>query len=751
MSEKRNNNISIYAAAVPKKQKKRLLAAYREYISLVRTLEGVVSHHTVAGMAAHQGGLLFPKDEANPWVADVPDSAEKQAYENFINDKKAGDSKYCFVSLNLSMPEDMKQGIVATPEEYGVYAQSNTLPNHIERFVAAFPKEALLKNTRFIIDGKYTLDYNNAPTGMSVAEAFEDELIQKRFHCMLGIVSRLPENLRDVTDKELRAAQNETLASELTAPFENAILSALAALTEESGRTLQSMLSLKKGCNYLHKAENFGIIPSASRFQDYQNIRHLLRHQRDTLDNLGRFTFYDADKNMSVRARFLEGYRHVCGHSLSERVKSYTAVGTDFSTLVTGLSPELLIREQGESNNKFIIRLKAYRKTNPEAPLLVETAYSDSLDKKRALIKNIEKLFPDAEIIDRREMDMQHFIERIKQHVARERFLDVFADIEYKICQYCLFSGKNQPALNCWQDLARWKVISADEAEKWGEYRKLRNELSHRHMDSGVAELLDETLVPFACAAMELDNKLAQKMPQVFLVEGNICRAVHADGKTVDIDFKDKRVISMTDASGNIIKKPEQQSPRHSSSQYTEEYANGISITLSGTEIMAFRMKNGTVINLNAQKITYPNHSAFYFNSAEHNCLACKGSVKLITDKSFRVINYICKGKSVEVSKNEVLILPNSSRVAIGSDKCLETEIWQDSAVPEEKITYNNKGISPFIRFSDGTTVRFKLAGAVISHAGIELTYHTRQAFAGSYNNDIPPATLSQIKDKGGR
>lgn len=750
MSEKSNNNISIYAAAVPSKQKKRLLAAYCEYISLVRTLEGVVSHHTVTGLASHQSKLLFPGEETNPWIADVPNSAEKQAYENFIKDKKAGDSKYCFVSLNLSTPEDMKQGIVAAPEGYGVYVQNNTLPNRVERFVAAFPKEALLKDTRFIIDGKYTLDYADAPTDVTVAATLEDELVRQRFQCMLEIVSSLPENLKDVSDKELRTVQRETLASALTAPFENAILSALATLTEESGRTIQKMLGLKKDSTYLHKAESSGIIPSASRFQDYQNIRHLMRHQRDSLDNLGRFTFYDADKNISVRARFLAGYGHICGHPLSERVKAYTAVGADFATLVTGLSPELLIRGHAESNNKFLGRLKAYRTANPETALLVETAYSDSLDKKRALIKNIEKFFPDAEIIDRREMNMDLFIERMTQHVLRERFLDIFADIEYKICQYSLFSGKNQPALICWQDLAHWKVISADEAEKWGEYRSLRNELSHRHMDADVVQQLETNLVPFAYAAMELEKRLAQKMPQVFLVNGNIYRAVHADGKTVEIDFKDKRVLSVTDASGNNIRKPEQQNPHRRGSQYTEEYANHISITISGTEIIAFRMQNGTEINLNAQKIIYPNYATFYFNSAEHNCLICKGGVKLLTDKSFRVINYICKGKSVRVSKKEVLILPNSNRIAIGPDNCLETESWQDSSVPEEKITYEGRGNPPFMRFSDGTTIKFKPDGAVVSHAGIELTYQTRQAFAGSYS-DIPPKALSPIKNNKGR
>lgn len=746
MIEKRNT-ASFYATAVTNGQKKRLLRAYGEYISLVRTLESIISKHTIPELASRQIKHLFPNiKQITPWSLDDAKTEDKQAFDDFINLKYTADRKYCFVCMNVTTPNNIEQRILSTPSDYQTRIRCNTLPHVVERYVAAFPKEAILKDTSFIINGKYILNYENLSPDMTVAEALDTNSIEEGFQCIFEMLGQISGKLQNVSDKELRTIQNDALASAMTAPVENTILSSLALLTEEANHTLKDMLPPKKGENYLSQAENGNIIPSAARFQDYQSIRHLLHHQWDSLDNIGRFTFYNTDRNISVRERYLDGYRRLCNQSLVARCKAYAEVAADFTPLIQGLLPEFMIREPNESPTKFIARLKAYKQEHPTAEMFIDTSYSETNNKKAPLIKNIEKLFPEAKIIDRLDADVSNLKDKMKQYIMRKNFLEVFADIEYKICQYCLFLGCNQPANKCWQDITRMHIIAPEDVEKWNEYKKLRNTLSHHIMDNEVIERLEASLVPFADAVIKIEETLAVRQPDIYLVEGNVYRAIHPTGKTVEIDFKDKRVLKVTDPYKKNRRRFYNNEPSKNDKSYTEEHPNGLSITLNGTDIAALRMQNGTIIDLVTEKIVYPNYATFYFNSAEHNTLICKGIVKILTDKNFHILNYINKGKSVEVSKNDVILLPNSSKLSIDAEKNLETETYQDHTGNKQKIMYNGKETIPFIRFDDGTTVRFKPTGAVISHAGIELSYQTRKAFAESYTT-LPPAALAKDKN----
>lgn len=738
------NNITFFATSVTNGQKKRLLAAYCEYVSLVRTLEHIVRKHSVKNLANHQAYVLYTKyNENNPWLVDNITPQEQKLYNDFLVNKPIENRAYCFVSLNLSTSADEKQGIISAPQSYYVQTKTNQLPHRIERYVAAFPKEAGLKDTTFIINGKYVLTYKGAEADISVQKAFEDELIEKRFSCILDMMTQFPENLNNIDVKQHIAVQNETLASEFTAPYENMILSALSTLAEESNRALKDMVCRRKTDNYIYQAESCGIIPSAARMQQFLNIRHLMRHQWDTLDNIGKFTFYDTEKNTSIRHRYLDGYSSLCDKPLQERVSAYVTAAKDFSPLVAGLNPELFIRDDYESNSKFVSRIKEYQRKNTNAPLLIETAYTDTTEKKTALIRNIEKLFPTADIVDRKEIDMEVFCERIKRHIARNKFLEIFSELEYKISQYRLLQGKSQPVKNSWQDLASQQVLSPEEAKRWSEYRKLRNDLSHHHMDDELNARMEKELSSFFGAAIELEDKLIQNQPKVYLLKDNIFRAVHPNGLTVEIDFNTKRVLSVTNEKRTYrIKDVE---PRKKGRVYTDEYPNKISITTAGSEIIACRLQNGTVINLASQKVVYPDNSKFYFNSEKHNTLVVN-SAKILTDKQFHLMNYINNGKSVVVQKNETIILPNMHRLRVGGDSSIIFDSWTDEKGVVQKQEYNNKSLAPSIQFSDGTLLHFKYTGAVLSHNGIELSFNTRKAFVESYDNTLSPEMLLKNK-----
>lgn len=89
--------------------------------------------------------------------------------------------------------------------------------------------------------------------------------------------------------KDVETAQTEALSSALIAPFENVLLSSLAALSEESNGIMRELFGRRAGQNYMAQAESEGLLPSAAAFQDCLNIRHLMHHQWDTLDGIGKF------------------------------------------------------------------------------------------------------------------------------------------------------------------------------------------------------------------------------------------------------------------------------------------------------------------------------------------------------------------------------------------------------------------------------------------------------------------------------
>lgn len=737
MAEQQNNNISIYAPSVSAGQKKRFLASYCEYVSLVRNLESIVRSHSLKSLAYYQSTEMFPEKELNVfWNTEEITPEEKQLYQDFLENKPNIPEKYGFVSLDLSANPSNNAGILSVPTNYISQTQGNTLPNRIERYITAYPYDARLKKTRFIINGTYILAPSSVAPNISLKDAMEISAVEKRFGIMLDMLVQLPEKIYQTDEKTLQAVHNESLVSELTAPFENLILTALSALTEETNNTLKAIGNRRRTDSYIYLAEQFGLIPSSARFQDYQNIRHLMSHQWDTLDNIGRFTYYDIEKNASIRHRYQDGYNRLCNKSVQERIDSYIEASKDFAGLALELTPNLFIRREGESNNKFIARLKEFAKNNKEEPILIETAYPATSEKKQALIKNISKLFPTAQIIDH---ETNNSRERLRQYFKRKNFLELYAETEYAVCRHCLFHGKNQPSIKCWQEMSRHKVLTPEETKRWGEYKKLRNELSHHHMNDTMVQQLEDVYESFFYDALELTGRLKQVEPRIILLEGKIYRAIHPSGKIVDIDFEKKQVLrtSIADKSTYTPKLDFKQTAKN---YYTEEYANGFSITTQGTQIVSCRFPNGIIVDFSKQRLVYPDKYHFYFNSAEHYSLSTINA-KVLTDKTFRLVNYIQNGKSVNISKNETILLPANRKIKIGADFRLISDIWTDEKGEKQKQTYHATKNGPSITIADGTTLSINPLTAVLSHKGIELSYKTRKSFVESYN-DTPPTNL---------
>lgn len=540
---------AMYAAALPQRTRENLLAQYCDYISLVRNLENVVRRYKPAQLAAYQINSLFSKEDENPWSVEKTDRDERAAYDSFVaNEPPAPDTHYCFVSLNRTSPRFAGEGpgIFSMPESFATYGVSHSLPARVERCVAAFRKEEKLKDAVFLVGGRWKMRYQNEHGDRLLSEAFEDEKVAKSYEVMMDLLTLLPEDQFEYEDRELLAVQTEAMASQLIAPFENVLLSSFAALSEESNEALKKILGKRVGSNFISQAENEGLIGSAAVLQDGMNIRHLMHHQWDTLDGMGKFNEWATVKNNSLRRRFLDSYARLCDKPILERLNAYADAAAGFTPLITALNPDFLVRGKNESNNKFMTRLKEYRRTRP-AP-------------------------------------------------------------------------SSRPA---------------------------------------------------------------------------------------------KKKIS--------------------SRPYIEEYPNGTGIGVCGTEITSCRLPNGVLVNLRAGNMAYPDGSKFYFGMETHNSLTVKGGVRLITDKDFKVQNYILNGKSVNIAKNESAKFPNSHGFALDKHGYLQSEEFLSGGGQVVKMSFQKGGEVPQIRFSDGTVLRLSPEKPVLSHAGIELSYRSRKAFAESY------------------
>lgn len=775
MPEKLNMS-ALYAASLPPRRKQDLLAVYRDYISLVRNLEQVVRRYKPLNLANYQITRLYEGEVVdNPWEVEEITPEARRAYTDFIANKPAEHgAHYCFVSVNYTSAQlrSEEPGIFSTPENFAVHSAGNSLPARIERYVAAYEKGETLEDARFVISGRWLMKYNHDAKGRSLADAFADEWIEKRFQSMLDVLALLPPEKSRYSEKDVETAQTEALSSALIAPFENVLLSSLAALSEESNGIMRELFGRRAGQNYMAQAESEGLLPSAAAFQDCLNIRHLMHHQWDTLDGIGKFNERETVKNVSVRRRYLDSYCRLCDRPLLERLDAYVGTAKSFAPLVSALNPDLLIRGENESNSKFVSRIKEYVRTNPEAALLVETNYPYGSDKKEALIKNVAKLFPAAAVIDRSGMDIDGFLERVAGYLYRKNYLEVFQQIEYKMSQFCLFNGKNVQPSAAWAYFRGKKMLSAEEAERWAEFKQLRNDLSHKYLDAALSARLEKLCAGFMQAAIILEDRIDAASPVVSLQQGNVYRAVHKDGRIVDIDYAERRILSVsrvTDTSAaNRSPAPASDSAAHlrpsaaassrpsasktpSSSRrpYIEEYPNGISIAVTGTDVVSCRLANGVLLHLQKGRVDAPDGSKLYLNGSERCFLTLKGGVKLITDRRFQVLNYIVNGRSVSIAKNETMKFPNGHGISLDNRGFLNCEEFSGTGGAVVRLFYKTDARQPAVRFSDGTGISLSFGGIRVFHAGRELTYSTRKAFAESYGG-LPPA-LNRKKGSDGR
>lgn len=729
----------LYTGALSLRQKQGLLAAYLDYIKFMRNMEHIVMRYKISGLATYQIHDMFGDQlDQRPWEIKEITPVAHQDYTNFIvnvSKESITNPHNCFISFKMTNRIEEKKSIISAPSTYNIYSDTPTLPSKIEHFTIAYPKEERLADANFIINDRWILNYIYKDKDQLISEALSNKKIEDRFKSILNLLAELSEENVTLTEEEVRVAQTQAMASTMLAPYENILLCTLTSLAEEENNILKSLLYRRYAENYFFQAENMELLSSAATFQDYLNLRHLMHHRLKMHGKIGNFNTNYKERNESIRQRYMASYCRLCDKSLTERLSSYEKAATVFRPLVTMLNPQLLIRTPDESNSKFIIRIKKYMSANPETPVLVETNYPYNHPKKEALLKNIAKVAPHAQIIDKKESDIEEFAEMAGNYMMRQKYLEIFEQIEYKVCMFSLFHGQNKSAPAAWQYLRKKNILSPEEMETWVKYKLLRNTISHTYFDEELIKRLKEEIRTFAAAATDLENKIVNDDIKITMVEGNIYKIEHKSGKVVTINYEDKTLISVTTANGRQLNSSATDN-KTSKSIYTEEYPNGISITLSGTKIISCFFRNGLHFDFKYNKITYPDRSKLYLGNDDKNYIILKGGSKLITDKTFKILNYIVKNKSVNIVKNDMMYLSDKHKITTDNTTTLANiEISAENDAPVIKATYVGKADGTAeILFADGTVFKTNAGqGSILSHNGVELTYQTRQQFAESY------------------
>ena len=726
-----------YAGPLTPKQKEELLLAYCDYVSYISLLSDFVQTQKVSNLALYELQNVYGKIGGNPWCLDELDKKSKQAYLDFVShNNNLEDKDMCFVSaiftdVNSNIDEANK--VLASPQNYTRHVSSNQLPCRVERYVACCPKGTLLKDAKFIINGKYQVFFDGAPEDMTVAEMFENEKLEKQFSCLVDTLALFPEKLSQLTDKESKDKQIEVMASSLTAPIEEILLATLTILAETGQNAIKDIIH-NCGDDFLHKAEQKGIIPSASKYQDYLNIRNLAHHQLGTLDYLSCFNDNETEKNDTLRKRYMESYIKLCGGTLTERISNYQETVKDFHQLISELAPNIFIRKDNESNSKFINRIREYKYAHPEEKLYIETNYLGNKTKKDSLIKQIHKIVPNVQIIDETAPDPEAFMARMSGFTFRKKYLELFEHMEYSLIRHFLFRGRNYIPKVAWQQALKQRIITKEDAEKLNELKKLRNDLSHKFYTKELEDKVKENCEQLFIQAIKLDTRLKQFQPDVYSLGANIYEFVHRDGIRAVLDFDNKKIISLTNAQGkSILEDQEKRKTTHK--PFVEEYKNGISFYVKGNDILNMRTSNGCKIDILASSIFQENGANIYLKSKPHKYLKL-GNIQVVLDDKLRVENFLRENKSESVGKNEIITLKGSHRIKTGKNKELTQYCWNDENGKLQFINFSTNNVGEIIaQSSDGTIVKVSSQECSIFNKGLKLSYQNRAEFVANYDD----------------
>ncbi len=730
---------------IPQNRIDELTAIYDDYLYIAREHEKLLQKVSIEDLAYAQMIRMHPDSAAFAWQEYPLTAQEKREFLDFINDDVSTDENRAYVILNHIKPDEnngYSKNFAIPP--YTLTSVNVQLPSSIERITVIYPPDAKIGNTTFYIDGFYKANYTEPKAkDMSMGDFIYDQDMLMELGIMINLTDVFRRNGYNIKEYSFRRSSLSVYAAESVATNENVILELLGSFAEKLLVVCRDIYHLNDTHATFKRAQSEGLILSTEDFQDYVNIRNFMRHQWDTLEELGFFSAAKSEKNQTVRDVFVKSYLKHFDKTLMYRMKSYIDALHQMQQVIRKLNPNRIIREPGESNTKFVSRVRAvYQKKLDKYPS-VELNQPLASDKYASLNKNLRKLVPNVDISDEFETSHGQHI-RIDDYNNRSQFLQIFHATECMVMRHCVTRGFNLRSHEAWEYMANLGVISGQEYTTWQKYAHLRNLLSHNHFNANLRAQLFAVEAKFLNDAQYLMNKIVKAGPDVKKIEKSVYEYRHNDGLIVRLDYNNHRIINVSRLSEPVpeIKATERRIIKPSGH---EKFPNGMEFDVQNCKITNVKLPNGININLESQTINWDKQTSWTVND--------DGIILLQTEKSrvsinpdLRVTEYMERNRRLPIGRGDSVRVDNRHNMVLDS-ACRIKEFKfknSDNAILRTEFMHTRDGKN-IIRFADGTTITQFGKTMTIIYNGITLNYDNLNDFAMAYSIPNTPSPTQII------
>ena len=724
---------------VSPKQKKDLLGIYKDYLYFGRGLEYILNQQSPIGIVSmFVERVGWVKDMEMPWWITFVTPEEQKDYIKFAGGHTEDAKQYGYMSLyHTQTGQDVSYPKISLyPETYDYVNIDMELPSPVERYAIAYPSGQKLKDVSFLIDGIFKVNYIGEKfSDLPVIEAFYNDVMQKEFRVMLSLAENYYRKQCEIENSPapldcMRGVMTKIVVAESISAHENKILDLLGSYADKCLDILRTIYSDKNAKittkEIWARAEKDGLIASAENMHHYLNIRHLIRHQWDTLDNTNKVFFDSKVLNEQYRREYLNSYHMIFDRTLVERIKEYQKIAAQLQTTLRVFYDNFLPREKEESNSKFVQRIKLWQRENPDKKPIICGNYLLNSPKHKSLVSNLNKVTPQAVVIDDFNSQVFQTSEALEHdYFTRTFYLSIYNRLVGDFVRYALSNGLRIKPQDMWKHLSK-VYLSEDGSKRWRQYHDLRNNLSHDHFDEKLRDELNQTLTnsSFQEDYNNLLKFMSEHSAKFVHVKDDIHTATQKDGSVVYVDLGNNLVLAHYDKDGHDLLKSE---------TMPQKKATEVNLSYDGEDVVKCSFDNGIEVDLNRKKICFADKSCIYFDAQNYNVFQFANGKRIFTDKTFMVTKYLEGNRKCHLQRNELLMVSSKHKIATNSKNRLsESSIRGDD---------NEKSVTRFICVQDGTLVVLpdgtKLKTSkdqfVLSHNKIQLTKETAEDFLNSY------------------
>lgn len=749
-----------------------LMAIYDDYLYMFREHEQYLWLTSVDELAEAQKNQMYSEGYHFPWKITKLNEAEKQEFADFTANNIRGSGQRSYVNLQHIKKEENngKRPVFVIPP-YTNTTIGMELPSKIERYTISYPKDVTVGETEFYVDGRYKVVYTGGKEkNKRLADCINDQNLLTEITLMLNIGEAFRHN-GYVDDDKFEQMVTEAYADEMLLTNENNMLEMIGSFADKAKDICNDMYEDKSNAKdkknssrkNVRTAQANGFMNLPANFQDYINIRDFMRHQWDTLDELEAYMPKQRSDSKKLRATRLNSYLKFGGKSYFQRMRAYEIVLHQMQQIIAEINPNRIIRNENESYDEFIERVKSAHHRNPGRHLEAEANYMLLHDEYIGLENDIHAISPDIRIVEdvcESDHKFERMFKRMEDYKKRSMFLETFHTIECYALGHCIRHGKNctekgdnLTTPDVWDYLRETGVITPEECTRWQDYTKLRRQLSHSYFNGYLKSRLYEKKADFFQDLHALEKKLYDIGPYVTKKEEGVYQYTHADGKVVVLDHNNHTILSVTDAPQHQVIHKESAKIETTEYQpdrkpYREVYRNGIEFKIDNEEISGVRLPNDTFINIARQSIDFGDRTRWYANSQYFNALQTPRST-VRTDKELKVTGYFEGSRNFDVQNRHNLLIDNRHRLLLDGNCRIKEFDFMNAADKIVKTEFDHIAEGKdMLSFADGTKVVFSGKDVIVAHGGKVLNYDNRKEFVKTYDGtSMPPQQISKHRN----